>query len=163
MTGTNVSRAIADGALAATLVGAELAITGARQARSAWAPINSAASLVMGKEASRARDFHPTITPLGFAVLGFGVAAWAAVDRAILRSIPVENAIARKAGAVGLGVLSAATMAFVEFVLLPSDRRPKLERWLSPAAIIGKYAVLALGIALPTLLRSKRSDTVFYR
>ncbi|MBI3910868.1 MAG: hypothetical protein HY320_08035 [Armatimonadetes bacterium] len=138
---------LATGVAAAVAVTGELMVAGVVEAKSPWAPFNAVAPLLLTPDAAEQRGWQPVATPVGLGVTFGGVAAWAALHRFLFRrwssrpDCPWTEALAA-------GALAAGTLVLFDYRLLPVERRPRFQRWLSWGAIAAKYAVLGAVVAL---------------
>ena len=130
---------------AAAAVTAELMLAGMLQANSPWAPFNAVAPLVLSPEAAEQREWDSRVTPIGLGITVAGLAAWAYLHHRIV-STTMPNA--GPGVRAGVAAISAAKLAAFDYRVLPPARRPRFARWISPAAIVAKYGVLAVALAL---------------
>jgi hypothetical protein len=137
---------LAVGAVAAAVVTAELLLAGTVEAGSPWAPINAVAPLALSPDSAEHPGWDPAITPVGLGILLSGICAWAVLHRSVLRQFPKEMTAAPGA-ALAAGMLSGAALATFDYCILPPERRPRFERWLSLPWIAAKYGVLGAVLA----------------
>ena len=131
----------------AAAVTGELMVAGKIQVGSAWAPLNAIAPLLLDPEAADEQSWHPVITPVGLGITVSGITAWAVLHNLLLDRLP-GTASEERTTAIAAGLVSGVLLALFDYRVLPPHRRPRLARWLSPAAIACKYVVMAGGLAV---------------
>lgn len=120
--------------VAAAVTGALLAASHA-EAGDAWAAVNDISHLVLGRERSAARGFHPLNSLLGLTLNAAAVGTWALLYRRLCGR-------PRRGQAVVSAAAFAAAVYFLDYHLLPRRLAPGMESSLSPRAIAFLYLVL---------------------
>jgi formate-dependent nitrite reductase membrane component NrfD len=133
------------GSLASILSTAVLALAGARQNRSAAAPINAASHWIWGEESLR--EDRPTLrhTLLGYLTQHAASIFWAALYSRIYGHRPEAKQWPQ---ALAGAATTCAIAGVVDYMVVPKRLTPGYEHRLSTNAMVAVYAALAAGFAL---------------
>jgi formate-dependent nitrite reductase membrane component NrfD len=133
------------GSLAGILSTAVLALAGARQNRSAAAPINAASHWIWGEESLR--EDRPTLrhTLLGYLTQHAASIFWAALYSRIYGHRPEAKQWPQ---ALAGAATTCAIAGVVDYMVVPKRLTPGYEHRLSTSAMVAVYAALAAGFAL---------------
>jgi formate-dependent nitrite reductase membrane component NrfD len=133
------------GSLASILSTAVLALAGARQNRSAAAPINAASHWIWGDESLR--EDRPTLrhTLLGYLTQHAASIFWAALYSRIYGHRPEAKQWPQ---ALAGAATTCAIAGVVDYMVVPKRLTPGYEHRLSTSAMVAVYAALAAGFAL---------------
>jgi hypothetical protein len=133
------------GSLASILSTAVLALAGARQNRSAAAPINAASHWIWGEESLR--EDRPTLrhTLLGYLTQHAASIFWAALYSRIYGHRPEAKQWPQ---ALAGAATTCAIAGVVDYMVVPKRLTPGYEHRLSTSAMVAVYAALAAGFAL---------------
>jgi hypothetical protein len=133
------------GSLASVLSTAVLALAGARQNRSAAAPINAASHWIWGEESLR--EDRPTLrhTLLGYLTQHAASIFWAALYSRIYGHRPEAKQWPQ---ALAGAATTCAIAGVVDYMVVPKRLTPGYEHRLSTSAMVAVYAALAAGFAL---------------
>lgn len=150
-------RAVRSGTAASVASTAMLAVCGARQCASAFAPVN-AISHWFWKDEAIGRD-RPSLrhTALGYAIHHAVSIVWAGHYEALMMKLGRRDATTAVLG--GLGV--AAVACFVDLKCTPRRLTPGFERRLPAGSLALVYAAFGIGLALarPPRARPRRGGS----
>lgn len=154
--GSVLREAAVAGSLASALSALVLCWAGAREVRSAVAPLNAVSHWCWGKPALWARALNGRHTLLGYAIHHGAALGWAALHAAVMR----KRGRAGNASAIWAGAAATSAVAcVVDFRCTPERLTPGFEHHLSRSALAGVYAAFGLGLALGALaMRADRRE-----
>lgn len=145
-----IENTLTTGAIATVATTASLAFCGTLEGDSAVAPINAVSHIPWGDEAARREDLSWKFTATGFALNAAAVTSWAAIHEWLAGEAADRGDVA----GVMLGGAAVSGLAYVvDYHVVPPRLTPGFEKRLSGKSMIGVYSVLALGLALGSLLR----------
>jgi hypothetical protein len=133
------------GSLASILSTAVLALAGARQNRSAAAPINAASHWIWGDESLREDRLTLRHTLLGLLTQHAASIFWAALYSRIYGHRPEAKQWPQ---ALAGAATTCAIAGVVDYMVVPKRLTPGYEHRLSTSAMVAVYAALAAGFAL---------------
>jgi hypothetical protein len=140
------------GSLASILSTAVLAIAGARQNRSAVAPINAASHWIWGDESLHEDGATLRHTLLGYLTQHAASIFWAALYSRLYGHRPEAKQWPQAlAGAATTCVVAGV----VDYVVVPKRLTPGYEHRLSTGAMVAVYSALAAGFALGAVAMRK--------
>jgi hypothetical protein len=135
--------ALVSGTASALLSTAVLALRGAREAGSPFAPINAVSHWFFGERATRKDAPTARYTGTGLATHWAASVFWALAYEALASTRRRSSAATR----VVDGASVAATACFVDYRLTPRRLTPGYEHRLSRGSLALVYAAFALGLA----------------
>jgi formate-dependent nitrite reductase membrane component NrfD len=141
------------GSLASILSTAVLALAGARQNRSAAAPINAASHWIWGDESLREDRLTLRHTLLGLLTQHAASIFWAALYSRIYGHRPEAKQWPQ---ALAGAATTCAIAGVVDYMVVPKRLTPGYEHRLSTSAMVAVYAALAAGFALGAAVLRRR-------
>jgi hypothetical protein len=141
------------GSLAGILSTAVLALAGARQNRSAAAPINAASHWIWGDESLREDRLTLRHTLLGLLTQHAASIFWAALYSRIYGHRPEAKQWPQ---ALAGAATTCAIAGVVDYMVVPKRLTPGYEHRLSTNAMVAVYAALAAGFALGAAVLRRR-------
>ncbi|HEY0978183.1 MAG TPA: hypothetical protein VGE21_12000 [Flavobacteriales bacterium] len=150
--GTWMKDTLATGAMATTATTTAVALLGRMECGSAAAPINAVSHMLWGDEAADTETVDAKHTLAGAVLNAAAVTGWAGVHELMLprhRAPSVERALMS-------GATTAALAYVTDYHVVPKRFTPGFEKRLSPLALVGVYAVLALALAAGSMSRQAR-------
>lgn len=141
------------GSLASVLSMVGLALASRRQTGSAAAAINAVSHWVWGDE-----SFYRNRTTLTYTAVGYATHHAASVFWGTLYAVAAHDRPALQTSTgVALGALAtSAVAAVVDYQVVPKRFTPGFEHRLSTGALVGIYALLALGLGAGALAMRNR-------
>ncbi|HZY20579.1 MAG TPA: hypothetical protein VFE82_19065 [Ramlibacter sp.] len=138
--------AAVSGSLASLFSAAVLAAAGAREARSAAAPMNATSQWLWGqREALQADRADRRHTLSGYLIHHVAASFWAVLHARALANRPeAEQPLPALAAAAATG----AVAAFVDLKLTPERFTPGFQHRVGTRSLVAAYACFALGLAL---------------
>jgi len=147
--GTWIKDTLTTGAVATASTTAVVALLGSVEGGSAAAPINAVSHILWGEKEADTEEVDAQHTLAGAGLNTMAVTGWAALHELFMprKGKPsVQSALI--AGA------ATATVAYVtDYHVVPKRFKPGFEKRLSPTALFGVYATLALSLAAASLWR----------
>lgn len=145
--------ALATGKLTTLLSAAAIAISGKAEGNNPVAPINAVSHILFGEKAAHEEKPSLKYTGTGLLLHDAACTSWAALHEQLFgRAVSEGNQTAAFAG----GGLVALIAYITDYHLVPKSVTPGLERRLSNRSLLFVYTMLALGLALGSLLSSSR-------
>lgn len=146
--------ACVSGSFASVISTIALAVCGKLEEGSAAGPNNGPSQWIWGEEEAYTRQATLRHTAVGYAVHHFTSVGWAtAHEYAFGRSRAPKKPLRHWVEAAA----TAATAYVVDYHFTPSRFRPGFKKHLGPASIVAVYAAFALGLALGSAPRRRKS------
>jgi hypothetical protein len=148
--------ALVSGSAASVVSATALALGGALEEGSAAGPLNGPSQWVWGEEEARTRE--PTLrhTALGYAIHHSTSLMWATAYERLFSDKREQKSTTR----ILTEAAAATTVAyFVDYYLTPKRFRPGFKKHLSGRSVFAVYAGFAAGLALTSVLQSKRKHS----
>ena len=153
--------ALREGAVAGTVAGllstAVLAISGQRQAGSAFAPINAVSHWLWGDESLHAQEPSLRHTLTGYVTNHLAAIFWAVLYSGVYG----HRDEAKRLPQAAAGAVATSAVAYVvDYYVVPKRLTPGYEHRISSGALLATYGALAAGLAIgAVLLRQQRSGS----
>jgi hypothetical protein len=149
--------AAVSGSIGSILSAAVLAVAGARQTPSSAAPLNATSQWLWGqREALQADQPDRRHTLAGYAIHHLAASFWAVLHA---RALDRQPAAAKPLPALAAATVTGALAAFVDLKMTPERFSPGFQHRVTPPALVGAYALFAVGLALGSVaVRRARRD-----
>jgi len=145
--------ALATGKLATLATTATIAVCGKAELDNPIAPINAISHIAFGDEAAREDSASLKYTATGFVLHDAACTSWAALHARLFGGAVAKGST--RAAFAGGAFISA--LAYVtDYYLVPKRLTPGVEKRLSNRSLAAIYTVLALSLALGSLLNARR-------
>ncbi len=143
------------GSLASLVSTVGVAVASRRQTGSAVAAINAISHWFWGRESFYRNSPTLTYTGLGYATHHGASVFWATAYAAVAHDFPATRTVA---GAAAGALATSAVAAVVDYKVVPKRLTPGFEHRLSTDALVGIYALMAVGLAAGALAMRGRWD-----
>ncbi len=145
--------ALATGKLTTLASAAAIALCGKAELGNPIAPLNAISHIAFGEEAEKQDEASLKYTGTGLVLHDAACTSWAALHEQLFgRAVAGGNVPAAFAG----GSLIAAVAYITDYYLVPKRFTPGVESRLSGRSLAFIYSVLALSLALGSLLNARR-------
>jgi hypothetical protein len=104
-------------------------------------PLNTIAHILIGTRALYVLGAHPFVTPTGILVHASSLVGWGVIFSLVLARV-------RGAPIWVLGILFAAVVAIIDFLVLPERLSPGFETILTPGEVTVVFGVMAVAMAV---------------
>lgn len=147
--------ALATGKLASIASSLAIAACGKAELNNAVAPLNAISHIAFGEEAARQNEASLKYTATGILLNDAACTSWAALHEQLFgRAISKGNVPVALTG----GSIIALAAYVTDYFLVPKRVTPGMEKRLSSRSLFFIYSVLAMSLAIGSLLNAKRNN-----